>query len=105
MNQSCEQVVWQGIDSDGNVGRMVLLNSTYDKESGINKFIRSFKLKLADGSEIKEDISSLKHFATLEEIHSWLSSAGFIVEKEYGDYNCNPISESTSRAIIWAKKR
>ena len=60
--------------------------------------------KLADGEVIAEDIPSVKHFATLEEIYSWLSSAGFIVEEVYGDYNYNPIGEKTNRAIIWAKK-
>lgn len=97
-------MIWEGKDSDGNAGRMILLNGTFDKESGINRFVRRFELKLADGEVIVEDIPSLKHFATLEQIHSWLSSAGFIVKEVYGDYNYNPIDEKTNRAIIWAKK-
>ena len=99
-----EFVIWEGKDSDGNTGRMTLLNSTFDKESGINKFARRFELTLTDGEVILEDIPSLKHFATLEQIQSWLSSADFIVKEVYGDYNYNPIDEKTSRAIIWAKK-
>jgi hypothetical protein len=83
---------------------MVLLDGKFDKESGVYKFVRRFELKLADGEVIAEDIPSVKHFATLEEIYSWLSSAGFIVEEVYGDYNYNPIGEKTNRAIIWAKK-
>lgn len=101
---SGENVIWQGTDSDGNTGRMVLLNSTFDKERNINRFTRRFELTLADGREIKEDILSSKHFATLEQIHTWISSNGFIVEKEYGDYNRSPIGENTNRAVIWAKK-
>jgi SAM-dependent methyltransferase len=97
-------VIWEGKDSDGNTGRMTLLNSTFDKESGINKFVRRFELTLTDGEMILEDIPSLKHFATLEQIKLWLSSAGFIVKEVYGDYNYNPIDEKTRRAIIWAKK-
>lgn len=103
-NNSVENVIWQGTDSDGNTGRMILFNSTFDKERNINQFTRRFELTLTDGSEIKEDILSSKHFATLEQIHTWLSSNGFIVEEECGDYSHNPISESTSRAVIWAKK-
>ena len=99
-----ESIIWEGKDSDGNTGRMILLNSTYDKKSGINKFFRRFELTLTNGNVIREDIPSLKHFATLEQIHAWLSSYGFIIEEEYGDYNRNPISEKTHRAIIWAKK-
>ena len=61
-------------------------------------------LLLSDGTEIRQDIPSTKHFATLEQIHQWLEDAGFIVEEEYGDYRRNPIRETTNRAIIWAKK-
>lgn len=103
-NNPCETVIWQGADSNGNIGRMSLLNSTFDKERNITRFIRRLELTLSDGSEIKEDIPSSKHFATLEQIHTWLSANGFIVQEEYGDYSRSPISENTNRAIIWARK-
>lgn len=99
-----EHVIWEGTDSDGNTGKMLLLDGTFDNKSGINKFIRRFELKCANDEIIKQDIHSTKHFATLEQIHTWLKSAGFVIEQEYGDYNRNPISENTSRAIIWARK-
>lgn len=101
---SGEKLIWQGADSDGNTGRMILFNSTFDKERSINRFTRRFELTLTDGRRVMEDIPSSKHFATLKQIHTWLSSNGFIVEEEYGDYNRNPISENTGRAVIWAKK-
>lgn len=100
-----EHVIWQGTDSDGNTGRMLLFDGTFNNESGINKFIRRFELNCANGEIIKQDIPSTKHFATLEQIHTWLKSANFVIEQEYGDYNRNPISENTSRAIIWARKK
>lgn len=99
-----EYTIWEGCDNAGNAGRMSLLDSTYDKESGITTFIRRFDITLTDGTKIKQDIPSLKHFATLEQIKNWLCSAGFVVEQEYGNYDRDPISESTNRAIIWAKK-
>ena len=100
-----ENVVWQGTDSNGNIGKMTLLDSSFDSKTGLYKFTRRFKLLLSDGTEIKQDIPSIKHFATLEQIHKWLEVSGFVVEEEYGDYNRNPISETTSRAIIWARKK
>ena len=100
-----ENVVWQGTDSNGNTGKMTLLNSSFDSKKGLNKFVRRFELLLSDGTEIKQDIPSTKHFATLEQIHKWLEVAGFIVEEEYGDYSRSPISEMTNRAIIWARKK
>lgn len=103
-NKPGETTIWEGTDSSGNTGRMSLVNSTFDKERKIIQFTRSFKLTLNNGHIITEDIPSVKHFATLEQIHTWLSANGFIVQKEYGDYNRNPISENTNRAIIWARK-
>ena len=100
-----ENVVWQGTDSNGNTGKMTLLNSSFDSKTGLNKFVRRFELLLSDGTEIRQDIPSTKHFATLEQIHQWLEVYGFIVEEEYGDYSKNPISEMTNRAIIWARKK
>ncbi|MBQ7796605.1 MAG: class I SAM-dependent methyltransferase [Lachnospiraceae bacterium] len=97
-------VVWEGIDSHGNFGKMTLLDSSYDEKSRMNKFVRRFEMVLKDGSNVEQEIPSEKHFASLEQIHHWLLKAGFVIEKEYGDYHCNPISESTSRAIIWARK-
>ena len=99
-----ESIIWEGNDSDSNYGKMVLLDSKYDKDTGIDTFTRRFELTLKSGEVIKRDISCLKHFATLEQIQKWLSNAGFIVEQEYGDYNRNPISETTYRAIIYSRK-
>lgn len=83
---------------------MILLDSTYDAESRINKFVRRFEMVLADGSTLVQEIPSEKHFASLDQICQWLAQAGFVIERECGDYQGNPISETTHRAIIWARK-
>lgn len=99
-----DNIVWQGTDNNGNTGRMLLRDNSFDRETGVIKFTRRFEMTLNNGKTITQDIPSMKYFVTPEKIHQWLSDAGFVVEKEYGDYNCNPISESTSRAVIWARK-
>lgn len=98
-------LIWQGTDRDGNFGKMILLNNTYDAKTRIATCTRRFELALADGSTLVEEIPTKKHFASLEQVHEWLNSSGFIIEGEWGDYQRNPISETTNRAIIWAKKR
>ena len=103
-NNPNPNIVWQGTDSEGNFGKMVLLNNTYDKETGITKFIRRFEMTLADGSNLIQEIPTEKHFAAIEQVREWLKRAGFVIENEWGDYHGNPISENTHRAIIWAKK-
>ncbi len=60
-----ENVVWQGTDSNGNTGKMTLWNSSFDLKTGLNKFIRRFELLLSDGTKIRQDIPSTKHFATI----------------------------------------
>ncbi len=100
-----ESIIWQGADNNGNTGKMTLLDGSFDSMTGLYKFTRRFELLLPDGTEIKQDIPSIKHFATLEQIHQWLEVSDFIVEEEYGDYNRNPIGETTNRAIIWARKK
>lgn len=97
-------VVWEGRDDAGNSGRMVLSGESYDRESGMDRFTRKFELTLADGRVIEQEIPCVKHFATLEQIHQWLDEAGMAVREEYGNYNREPIGETTDRAIIWALK-
>ena len=98
-------VIWQGNDSEGNFGKMVLLNSTYDANTVITQSIRRFEMTLADGSSFVQELPVKKHFASLEQVHTWLQRAGFVIESEWGDYYSNPISETTHRAIIWARKK
>lgn len=98
---AAERVIWEGRDNDGNFGRMLFLaGSTYDADTQLNKFTRRFEITLANGELITQDIPSQKHFATLEQLHSWLANAGFVVEQEYGDYKRNPIE---CGVIIYAK--
>ena len=98
-------VVWEGTDSEGNFGKMILLNNTYDSNTGIAQSTRRFEMTLADGSSFVQEIPVRKHFASLKQVHTWLERAGFTVENEWGDYQGNPISGSTHRAIIWARKK
>ena len=63
-----------------------------------------FEMTLADGSSLVQEIPTKKHFATLPQVREWLKHYRFVIESEWGDYQGNPISENTSREIIWAKK-
>ena len=97
-----ERVIWQGTDRHGTAGRMLLCDSTYDAETGLIRSMRRYELETVIGEKIRKEMPSVKHFVPLEQIHTWLSEEGFRIEKEYGDYAGNPISEATGRAIICA---
>ena len=95
-------VIWEGNDNDGNFGRMLFLaGGTYNAGTQLNTFTRRFEITLTNGEVVTQDIPSQKHFATLNQLHSWLSNAGFVIEQEHGDYNLNPIE---SGVIIYARK-
>ena len=97
-------LIWEGTDSDGNHGKMILLAGFYDAETRLDRFTRRFELTLASGETITQQIPCAKHNALLEALHSWLSNAGLVVEQQYGNYNHGPIGVDSNRAIIYAKK-
>lgn len=99
-----EHVIWEGTDSRGNSGKMALLHNTYDPQSRMARFVRRFDMQLADGSVLVQEIPSEKHFASLEQVHQWLEEAGFVMERECGDYQGHEISERADRAVLWARK-
>lgn len=98
-------VVWEGTDSDGNHGKMILLaGGDYDKDTRLSRFTRRFELTFRNGEKVLQDIHCVKHFASLEQVYGWLTGAGFRVEQEYEDYNRNLINNDSTRAIIIARK-
>lgn len=97
-------LVWEGTDSHGNIGKMILLDSKFDKTNSTCTFVRRYEITSENGDSIVRNIPTQKHFATLIQIQEWLSNYGFVIEGEWGDYERNPISENTNRAIIWARK-
>ena len=102
---SGEMVIWEGSDSEGNSGRMFLTEQSFEESTGMLSFVRNFDLTLKDGRRLERKIPSKKHYIQLEQLHDWLDSVGFAIEKEYGDYAGNPIGETTGRAILWAVKK
>ena len=83
---------------------MFLTEQNFEGSTGMLSFVRNFGLTLKDGRRLQSEIPSKKHYIGLEQLHDWLDSAGFAIEKEYGDYAGNPIGEKTNRAIIWAAR-
>ena len=98
-------VVWEGTDNDGNFGKMILLPGSFDAETSLDSFGRRFELTLASGEKIMQDIDCVKHFATLQQIHGWLSDAGFIIELECEDFDKNPVNDDSCYVIIYARKK
>ena len=108
--QSCDDdgsIVWSwdGTDDDGNYEKSSLTSGAFDEETGMLKSISYFEQKLANGKIIKEESERVKHYATLEQIHGWLSDAGFIIEFEYEGFDKTPINDDSCTVIIYARKK
>ena len=102
--QSDERIIFQGFDSFGNYGKMAISDSKYEEQSQITTFKRKTEIITKSGEKIVQESVGIKHIPTLLQVHEWLDEAGFEIVREYGDCNGNPISDTTHRAIIWAKK-
>lgn len=99
-----ERIIFKGTDSYGNYGRIIMSEGKYDKQTQITTFKRKTELITKEGEKIVQESVGTKHIPTLLQVHEWLEEAGFLIVNEYGDYDVNPISETTKRAIIWAEK-
>jgi SAM-dependent methyltransferase len=95
---------WEGTDNDGNFQKDSLTKGSFDEETCILRFTRYFEQRLANGEIIKQETEGMKHYATLEQIHRWLSSVGFIIEFQYEKYDKSPINDESKSVIIYAKK-
>jgi SAM-dependent methyltransferase len=95
---------WEGEDNDGNFEKSSLTKGSFDEDTGILSFKRYNEQRLANGKVIKEESESMKHYATLDQIHGWLSSAGLTVEFEYENFDKKPIDDESRDVIIYAKK-
>jgi len=95
---------WEGTDDDGNYEKDSITKGSFEEETGILKFKRFFEQRLACGKVIKKESESIKHYATLDQIHEWLSNAGFTVEFEYENFDKKPIDNESQSVIIYARK-
>jgi len=76
----------------------------WDAPHRLVRFRRCTKVTLPDGSTLKKGYVQQKHPASAIEVQTWLEPHGFVVERMYGDRAGNPYTETSSRAIFWARK-
>ncbi|WP_055668716.1 class I SAM-dependent methyltransferase [Desnuesiella massiliensis] len=101
---SDERIIFEGVDSLGSYGKIIISDGKYEPQTQITTFKRKTEIISKDGEKIVRESVGAKHIPTLLQVHEWLDQVGFKIVSEYGDYNGNPISETTHRAIIWAEK-
>jgi len=108
--QSCDDdgsIVWSwdGTDDDGNYEKSSLTSGAFNEETGMLRAKAYFEQRLANGKVIKEEHDRVKHYATLEQIHGWLSNAGFVIQLEYEGFDKKPLDDDSCSVIIYARKK
>lgn len=101
-----EWICFEGTDDRGTYGKYIIISGDYSPETRIDRSRRRYEITPAGGEMEVFDLSSVKYFPTLDQVHSWLTDAGLEIEQEYGGYDRRPIDEDVigNRAIIWARK-
>jgi len=77
----------------------------YDVPRRLAKFRRRTKVTLPDGNVVKREYVQQKHPVSAFEVRTWLEAHGFVIERTFGDRAGNPCTETSKRAIFWARKR
>jgi hypothetical protein len=76
----------------------------YDVSRRLAKFRRCTKVTLPDGSIVGQEYVQQKHPVSAVEVRMWLEIHGFTVERTFGDRAGNSYTETSARAIFWARK-
>lgn len=103
-NSTRDRVHFEGYDDTGVYGKYIGCGGSYDINTQMTNGKSRTEITLPSGETHVFEKKSAKHIPTLQNVHDWLANSGFTIEQEYGDYAKNAISETTRRAIIYARK-
>lgn len=99
---------FEGTDELGTTGRTVSYGSLYDPITQICTGTGHWELTTNSDEQFIVPNRWYKHIPTQTQVYNWLSDARFTIERTYQNYTDEPIpepiTESTKRAVIWARK-
>jgi len=76
----------------------------YDVPRRLVRLRRGTTVTLPDGSIITKEYVQQKHPVSAVEVQTWLEKHGFLVEQRYGDRAGTPYTDTSDRAIFWARR-
>jgi SAM-dependent methyltransferase len=76
----------------------------FDVPRRLTRFRRRTKVVLPDGNVFEQEFIQQKHPVSQVEIQGWLEKHGFMIEGLHGNYSGVLYTNSSSRAIFWAKR-
>jgi SAM-dependent methyltransferase len=75
----------------------------FDAPRRLAKFHRCTTVTRTDGSVIQQEYEQQKHPVSQVEVQTWLERHGFVIEQMVGDRAGAPYTETSERAIFWAR--
>jgi SAM-dependent methyltransferase len=93
-----------GICDDGTRIESTTETIWYDASARLVRFRRSTRVALPGGQIVEKEYVQQKHPVSTIEVRAWLNTHGFVIEQLYGDRAGNPYTETSERAIFWARK-
>jgi SAM-dependent methyltransferase len=76
----------------------------YDAERRLARFRRKTRATTPKGQVIEGEYIQQKHPVSMGEVKGWLEKQGFLIGQIFGDRQGRPYSETSPRAIFWARK-
>lgn len=93
-----------GVCSDGTSVESARETIWFDAFRRLVRFRRWTKIIFPDGRSMEKEFVQQKHPVSVVEIGAWLEYYGFVIEQFYGDHAGNTYSDTSKRAIFWARK-
>jgi SAM-dependent methyltransferase len=93
-----------GVCADGTQIESTTETIWYDVPRRLAKFRRRTKVTLPDGGIVEQEYVQQKHPVSAVEVQTWLETHNFVIERTFGDRAGNPYTETSERAIFWARK-
>jgi SAM-dependent methyltransferase len=76
----------------------------FDAPQRLARFLRRTRVTLPDGKVIDQEYIQQKHPVSKGEVQSWLERCGFSIEGIFGRHDGAPYTDTTPRAIFWARR-
>lgn len=93
-----------GICADGTRIESTVETIWFDIPHRLVRFRRRTNVIFPDGNRFEKEYIQQKHPVSTVEVQKWLERHGFIVVQLYGDRAGHLYTETSERAIFWAKK-
>lgn len=99
-----EQSTLSGICSDGTIVEGIRQTIWFDAPRRLVRFRRRVRVSYPQGHVTEHEYVQQKHPVSKSEVEIWLEKYHFQIKAVYGDYHAAPYTDTSSRAIFWARK-